>query len=173
MHYIVETFRNPGEPSSAPVRVRPCSGQDLSLSIRAECFVNAGFTLEPMVNVSGPSAVILPVGLAPGNLRRISMSPASMQSKFSESCFTQRNLEHVSLEIPGGIALTQMPKNASFKQGVYSYSAKYLRKNNVIQAERQLTIQRPECFCASQDEADWQALAHVLKRDLRSQVFTH
>ena len=137
----------------------------------AAWFVNAGFTLDPMVNVPGPSAVILPVGLAPGNLRRISMSPASMQRKFSESCFTQRHVEHVSLEIPSGIALTQLPKNVSFKQGALSYSAKYVRKNKVIQAERQLTIQRPERFCAPKDEADWQALAHVLKRDLRSQVF--
>jgi hypothetical protein len=137
----------------------------------AAWFVNAGFTLDPMVNVPGPSAVILPVGLAPGNLRRISMSPASMQRKFSESCFTQRHVEHVSLEIPSGIALTQLPKNVSFKQGDLSYSAKYVRKNKVIQAERQLTIQRPERYCAPQDEADWQALAHVLKRDLRSQVF--
>jgi len=64
-----------------------------------------------------------------------------------------------------------VPKNVSFKQGALSYSAKYVRKKNVIQAERQLTIQRPERFCAPKDEADWQALAHVLKRDLRSQVF--
>lgn len=37
MYYVVETFRNPGEPSSAPLRVRPCLGQGLSLTIRVEC----------------------------------------------------------------------------------------------------------------------------------------
>lgn len=37
MHYVVETFRNPGEPSDASIRVRPCSGQGLSPSIRVEC----------------------------------------------------------------------------------------------------------------------------------------
>lgn len=37
MQYIVETFRNPGEPSNAPLRVRPLSGQGLDKSIRVEC----------------------------------------------------------------------------------------------------------------------------------------
>ena len=137
----------------------------------AAWYVNAGFTLDPVVNVPGPSALILPVGLAPGHLRRLSMSTANLQRKFSESCFTQRHVEHVSLEIPSGISLSQLPKNVSFKQGALSYSAKYARKNNVIQAERQLVILRPERYCPPSDEADWQDLAKVIKRDLRSQVF--
>ena len=137
----------------------------------ADWYVNANFTLDPVVNVPGPSALMLPVGLAPGQLRRLSMSTANLQRKFPESCFTQRHVEHVNLEIPRGISLSQLPKNVSFKQGALSYSAKYARKNNVIQAERQLVIQRPERYCAPSDEADWQALAHVVKRDFRSQVF--
>lgn len=37
MQYIVETFRNHGEASNAPLRVRPCEGQGLSTTIRVEC----------------------------------------------------------------------------------------------------------------------------------------
>jgi len=37
MQVIVETFRNPGEPSSAPIRVRPLAGQGFPVSIRVEC----------------------------------------------------------------------------------------------------------------------------------------
>mgnify|MGYP006949114208 CR=1 FL=1 len=39
-HYrfvAIETFRNPGEPSSASVRARPLPNQGLSLSMRVEC----------------------------------------------------------------------------------------------------------------------------------------
>ena len=39
-HYrkvAIETFRNPGEPSSASIRARPLAGQGLSTSMRVEC----------------------------------------------------------------------------------------------------------------------------------------
>lgn len=34
---IVETFRNPGEPSNASVRVRPVEGQSVPSTMRVEC----------------------------------------------------------------------------------------------------------------------------------------
>jgi hypothetical protein len=39
-HYrkvAIETFRNPGEPSSASVRARPLDGQGFSRNMRVEC----------------------------------------------------------------------------------------------------------------------------------------
>lgn len=35
--YLVETFRNPGEPSDATIRVRPLDGQGVSTGLRVEC----------------------------------------------------------------------------------------------------------------------------------------
>lgn len=37
MQILVETFHNHGEPSTAPVRVRPVAGQAYSASMRVEC----------------------------------------------------------------------------------------------------------------------------------------
>lgn len=37
MQLLVETFHNHGEPSTAPVRVRPVAGQSYSTSMRDEC----------------------------------------------------------------------------------------------------------------------------------------
>jgi len=37
MYIIVETFHNPGEPSSAKRRVRPLPGQGFSTELRVEC----------------------------------------------------------------------------------------------------------------------------------------
>lgn len=39
MKIVVETFRNPGEPSSNPIRVRPISGQMFSEQYRVWCSV--------------------------------------------------------------------------------------------------------------------------------------
>jgi len=35
--YLVTTFRNPGEPSSSKIRVRPLTGQGLPKDMRVEC----------------------------------------------------------------------------------------------------------------------------------------
>lgn len=37
MNVIVETFLNPGEPSSAPYRVRPVPGQAFPPTMRVQC----------------------------------------------------------------------------------------------------------------------------------------
>jgi hypothetical protein len=37
MFVIVETFRNPGEPSSSEIRVRPVAGQGISTEMRVQC----------------------------------------------------------------------------------------------------------------------------------------
>lgn len=39
MEIIIETFRNPGEPSSNPIRVRPIPGQNFPPSYRVWCSV--------------------------------------------------------------------------------------------------------------------------------------
>jgi hypothetical protein len=37
MQYVVETFLDPGEPSNALLRVRPCAGQGLPTTLRVQC----------------------------------------------------------------------------------------------------------------------------------------
>jgi len=63
-------------------------------------FVNAAFKLDPMVNIPGPSALAIPVGLAPGNIRWLAMAKANLQNKFPESCASKRHMEQVRLEMP-------------------------------------------------------------------------
>ena len=36
-HYFVETYLNPGEPSSKGIRVRPLPGQGMSPNVNVEC----------------------------------------------------------------------------------------------------------------------------------------
>ncbi len=139
--------------------------------LNAPWYVNAEFKLEPMVNVPGPSALAIPVGLAPGSIRWISMAPPNLQRKFPESCATKRHIEHVTLEVSKGTTVTGLPKNVAFRLGDLAYSAKYTRQANTLVAVRELVIKRKERFCPPSDEVDWLALTNVMKRDLRSQVF--
>jgi hypothetical protein len=134
-------------------------------------FVDAVFKLDPMVNVPGPSALAIPVGLAPGNIRWLAMAKANLQKKYPESCASKRHVEQVNLEMPAGITVTSTPKNVTFKKGDLTYTARYARKGSSLVAHRELVIKRKERFCQPSDEIDWLALTDVMKRDLRSQVF--
>jgi hypothetical protein len=139
--------------------------------LNAAWYVNAEFKLDPMVNIPGPSALAIPIGLAPGSIKWISMSPPNLQRKFPESCVTKRHVEEVTLEVPKVTVVTSIPKNVAFNQGELTYSAKYTRKENKIVVVRELVINRKNRFCQPNDEVDWLALTDVMKRDLRSQVF--
>jgi len=134
-------------------------------------FVDAVFKLDPMVNVPGPSALAIPVGLAPGNIRWLAMAKANLQKKYPESCASKRHVEQVNLEMPAGITVTSIPKNVTFKKGDLTYTARYTRKGSSLVSHRELVIKRKERFCQPSDENDWLALTDVMKRDLRSQVF--
>lgn len=134
-------------------------------------FVNATFKLDPMVNVPGPSALAIPVGLAPGNIRWLAMAKANLQNKFPESCASKRHMEQVRLEMPAGITVTSIPGNVTFKREELTYTARYSRKGKTLEVQREIVIKRKERFCPPSDEADWLALTDVMKRDLRSQVF--
>jgi hypothetical protein len=129
------------------------------------------FALDPVFNFPGSSAMTIPVGIAPGNIKSISMARANLNSKFPESCMTTRYIEHTALVVPRGITMLAIPKSVSFQRGALRYLANYTRKANTLNVRRELVIQRTQRFCDPSDEKDWQALSEVMKRDLRGQIF--
>lgn len=133
--------------------------------------ITAEFELDPMVNVPGPSALAIPVGLAPGHIKWISMAPPNLNRKFPDGCLTTHYIEHIALDVPKNTIVLHIPKNVSFKQGNTHYTAQYTHKAKTIHIRRELLLQRPQRFCQPSDEKDWQALTDVMKRDLRAQVF--
>lgn len=132
--------------------------------------ISASFELDPMVNLPGPSALTIPVGIAPGNIKWISMVPANLNKKFPDGCLTSRYIEHVTLEVPQDIAIQAMPKDLTFQRGSMRYQAEYRRTGNTLNVRRELLLQREQRFCNAADEKNWQALTDAMKRDLRAQV---
>lgn len=132
--------------------------------------ITSSFVLAPMINLPGPSALVIPVGLAPGNIKGISMAPANLNRKFPETCITTRLVEHATLVIPRGITIRAIPQNVNFKLGEVHYSAHYKRISNSVNVRRELYVQRTKRFCQPNNEKEWQALTDVMKRDLRGQV---
>ena len=129
------------------------------------------FELDPLFNFPGPSAMTIPVGIAPGNIKWISMARANLNNKFPESCSTTRYIENTELAVPKEIVMQAVPKSVSFQRGALHYKASYTRNANTLNVRRELLIQRAQRFCMPSDEKDWLALTKVMKKDLRGQIF--
>ena len=145
------------------------SGDPLDLGSAWE--VRASFQLDPVVNVPGPSAMTIPVGVAPGLVRGMATSSQPTQRRFDRYCLSWQHRVQIELRLPPQVQITRIPAGTRFQRGPLRYSATYRRTGQVVSITRELAADRPSHTCNASDDADWAALLRVLQRDLRGQIF--
>jgi hypothetical protein len=133
--------------------------------------VESTFELDPVVNIPGPSAMAIPVGLAPGRLKALSTSRPISERRFDSACASWRHREEVEIRLPPRVRIERIPADVSFSKGPLRYSATYRRTGHVVQITREIVASRASHICTARDDEDWAALLRVLQRDLRGQVF--
>ena len=133
--------------------------------------VKSIFELDPIVNVPGPSAMTLPVGVSPGKLKGMSTYKPPSVRRFPVVCSSGKYIEMVELRFPKDMKIERIPVNASFKKGSLNYKSSYELKGRILYAYRELVANRGDRVCDSKDDAEWMAFSAVLNRDLRQQVF--
>lgn len=129
------------------------------------------FELNPVVNVPGPSAMTVPVGIAPGYLREISSSTVPKSRRFPASCRSVRYVEHTALEFPRQLMVQRIPKSVNFKSGALLYQATYSLKGKTLTIKRQYSSNRPSSSCDASDDKNWTAISEVMQHDMRNQIF--
>jgi transglutaminase-like putative cysteine protease len=154
-----------GETGTADIEV------DDPLDLDKPWKVESTFELDPVVNIPGPSAMAIPVGLAPGRLKALSTSRPTSDRRYDSVCGSSRHREEVEIRLPPKVRLERIPADVSFSQGPLRYSATYRRTANVVQITREIVADRASSICTARDDEDWTALLRVLQRDLRGQVF--
>ena len=133
--------------------------------------VKASFVLDPLVNVPGPAAMTVPIGLAPGNIRsRMALKPLPNR-QFPGVCTSVQVSEQIELAFTPEMQVTRIPPDVSFSRGPLSYQSSYRFKDQVLQVKRNYTVRRTASVCNEKDDQDWLALSEWLQRDLRAQVF--
>ena len=131
----------------------------------------SNFVLKPVVNVPGPSAMTVPVGIAPGYLREISSSTVLKARKFPASCRSVRYTEQTELEFPRQLKVQRVPKSVNFKSGALHYQAFYSLQGRTLTIKRQYTSNRPSSICDASDDKNWDAISEVMQHDMRNQIF--
>ncbi len=133
--------------------------------------MRAHFELDPVVNLPGPSAMTIPVGVAPGILRGITTTSRPPGRRFDRYCLSRQHREEIELRLPPQVRITRIPADTRFQRGTLRYSASYRRTGQVVTITREFAVDRPSHTCNAGDDADWTVFLRVLQRDLRGQVF--
>lgn len=133
--------------------------------------VKTRFSLDPVVNVPGPSAMVIPVGIAPGQIRQLAQGGASSPRRFEFSCIAGRHREAIELRLPDNVRITRIPRSVSYANGPIRYRATYRRQGNLVAITRELVDDGQSHVCDARDDVRWADFMRVLQRDLRAQVF--
>jgi transglutaminase-like putative cysteine protease len=133
--------------------------------------VKATFALDPVVKIPGPSAMPIPVGLAPGEIRDLATTRPPSGRRFAYVCTSGRHHEEVELRLPWNASIEHIPDGVTFEHGPLRYASAYRRSGNLVLITREISIDRKSHTCTVRDDEDWAALLRVLQRDLRGQVF--
>jgi hypothetical protein len=159
---LLERFQERGEGS-----FKAGNPKDLDTSWQ----VVSKFELNPVVNVPGPSAMTVPVGIAPGYLREISSSTVPKSRRFPATCRSVRYVEQTELEFPRQLMVQRIPKSVNFKSGALQYQATYSLKGKTLTIKRQYSSNRPASSCDASDDKNWTAISEVMQHDMRNQIF--
>ena len=133
--------------------------------------VKATFELDPVLNIPGPSAMAIPVGIAPGLFRWMSTRRPPTERRFPFVCSAYAAREEAELRLPHNVRIQRIPPDATFRQGPLQFSTRYRRAGQLVTVVREFSARYPSHTCAVRDDEDWLAFLRVLQRDLREQVF--
>lgn len=133
--------------------------------------VEAVFELDPLVNVPGPSAMTLPIGVAPGRIRGMANRKPPGVRRFPAACDSVRHSESITLAFPASVQVQRIPDDVRFKRGPIEYRASYRLEGQLLKADRDYVVRRASPICGVQDDRDWTAFREVIQRDMRAQVF--
>lgn len=133
--------------------------------------VKSSFELDPVVNMPGPAAMTMPVGLVPGVIPSMRTFKAFPERRFEFYCGSHGYREETEIAFPASTRIDRIPPNVRFSRGALRYLAQYQRRGQSLHVVREYTAHRQGLACNATNDADWAALLPVLQRDLRGQVF--
>lgn len=138
--------------------------------------LNSRFELDAPVNVPGPSAMMVPVGLAPGRVANIAHTKPIAERRFPSACSSEEIKEEVEMRFPASVRVTRVPKGVHYEKDFVRYRSTYALADNpaggqVLSIRREFSMQYDSGICGPEQNKAWARFHDVLYRDVRSQIF--
>lgn len=128
------------------------------------------FALDTMVNIPGPYAMTVPVGLAPGDIRDMLTDKPRINRRFPAVCAASHLLEETEITFPNSVRVDRVPSATRYSSKAIQYSATYRLSGRTVYVRREMTANRERLTCDARDDDAWRAFLPVLQRDLRAQI---
>jgi hypothetical protein len=128
------------------------------------------FDLESVVNLPGPAALRIPVGLTRADLHNHASWRPLRERRNPFECSAGRWRDEVELELPDNARVAFMPRGVSAVNGAYRYQSEWRLDGRRVKVTRELVIRRDRGYCLPQDERDFAPVRDVLRRDLLAQI---
>jgi transglutaminase-like putative cysteine protease len=133
------------------------------------------FELDAIANVPGPSALTLPIGLTPGRIASKAFTKPHKNRRIPVVCASETLLEYYEIRFPESVRVIRTPVGLNYDQDGIKYRSTYqltsTPQGQMIQAVRELSVQRERNVCRPEEQFHWEAFHSHLQRDIRSQIF--
>lgn len=133
------------------------------------------FTLETHLNLPGPGAFAIPIGLTPTSLsRRVIKKPVAKRVK-PFRCEPELIEETTLLDIGSVIQISRLPTGVDFESGHITYRSRYqvlkTPAGQTLEVKRTLLTKPASHVCPAEDHVHYQASFSAMRADFRQQVF--
>ena len=136
-------------------------------------FVKSEYKLDPVINLPGPSAFTVPVGLAPGFIKSIATLKPYDKRRYPYLCESFRHIETYSIKMPNNAVIERVPRTHQADFAHQKYLSGYKLVNNMVQVRREVSMDQESQVCSPDStpaEIEGYFLGNV-KSDLRQQIF--
>jgi transglutaminase-like putative cysteine protease len=103
--------------------------------------------LQPHTNLM-PAILGLRIAAAAGDVLIGPLANTRVQADDPTPCYSGRQVENITLEIPAGKMLVKLPSDLSIKDAAFSYESKWTQSGQTISLHRELNAAMKEPVCA-------------------------
>jgi len=151
--------------------IQDTNPSDLSTAYR----LTARFELDAPVNIPGPSAMMIPVGLSAGRISSKAFTKPIANRRFPANCSSETIDELIEIQFPLSIRVTRIPKGIQYNSTTVSYTSAFQltarEDGQLLTVKRSLRTQYSTGVCPPVEANQWQDFHTVLYRDIRQQIF--
>jgi Domain of Unknown Function with PDB structure (DUF3857)/Transglutaminase-like superfamily len=135
--------------------------------------VKSAYQLEPVINLPGPSAFTVPVGIAPGFIKGIATIKPYEKRRYPYVCESFRHIETYSIRMPKNVSVERIPHAHQTEFADQQYKSSYKIEGNVVKVRREVLVDQESEVClpdSNSAEIERYFLGNI-KSDLRQQIF--
>jgi transglutaminase-like putative cysteine protease len=116
--------------------------------------MTGNFSINPRSEILAGNSFFMPIGLEigarPGDVLMGSLSSLDLRTDEPTPCYAGRQSEELSLELPEGRQLRELPKGTEIRNDYLSYKSEWSQKGRIVTVHREFSASPDQPVCIAQ-----------------------